>query len=96
MFQSIKDWHDLIDSDFIVPLSLSDIGANYYNAIIGRVIQEYSERKLNVAANIALCFQWYQKTYNYPVAWQLVRAEQEQMLFTPELKADLQKYIVLL
>src|SRR5580698_6443195 len=60
------------------------------------IIQEYSKRKLNVAANLALFFCWHKKIYGYSIAQQIAWAEKYQPLFTPELKADLQKYLTLI
>jgi hypothetical protein len=87
--------YELIDSDFgkvvvvvvVVAVAVADACA---------VIQEYSKRKLNVAANLVRCFRFHEKEYGNSIADQITWAEKWQPLFTPELKADLDKYLTLL
>ena len=61
----------------------------------GAVIQEYSKRKLNVATNLIRCFKYHEKEYGWSIAEQIEWAEKYQPLFTPELKQELAKYLVL-
>jgi hypothetical protein len=85
---------ELIDSDF------SCIGVTCAGVVprpgAGAVIQEYSKRKINVAANLIRYFRFYEKEYGYSIAEQIAWAEKNCPLFTPELKANLQKYLILL
>jgi hypothetical protein len=60
------------------------------------VIQEYTKRNLNVAKNLLLYFQWYEKETGWSIAKQIKWAEKYQPLFTPQVKADLNKYLLLL
>ena len=89
---SASDAYDytLIDTDFEVQI----IGSR---TVLLVVIEEYSKRKLNVAINLLKAFQWYEKEYGYSVEQHIRFAEQNfKRHFTPELKADLQKYLALL
>jgi hypothetical protein len=81
--------YELIDSDFrCVGVAVG------VSAVI--VIQEYSKRKLNVAANLIRCFKYQEKKFGWPISEQIARAEKYQPAFTPELKADLAKYLTIL
>jgi hypothetical protein len=82
--------YEIMDSDF------SCIAVAPAGAAGGVVIQEYSKRNLNVAANLIKFFLYHQKKYGYSIAKQIEWAERYQPLFTPELKADLNKYLLLL
>jgi hypothetical protein len=100
--------YDLTDSDFscfscvvsgVVFRSAVAVGVGVvFRSVfaVAAVIQEYSKRNLNVAANLLLYFRWSEKQYGYSIADQIEQAEQFQPLFTPQLKADLQKYLLLL
>ena len=85
----------LIDSDFETLLNIHSM----WNGFASIVIEEYSKRKLNVAANLVRFFQWYEKEYGSTIARQLSWTE-NQSSFTPEftskIKADIQKYLALL
>jgi|ERR1700722_7156215 len=59
------------------------------------IIREYSKRKLNVAANLVMYFRFYEKHFGISVATQM-QWLLHQELYTPELKADLQKYLTLI
>jgi hypothetical protein len=60
------------------------------------VIQEYSKRNLNVAANLIRAFVWYNKLHPYWSIQQLIdHNKRRNPLFLPHEK-DLQKYLVLL
>jgi hypothetical protein len=60
------------------------------------VIQEYSKRNLNVAANLAIALVWYQKQYpHFSVQYFIDNNKKFNPLFPPYEK-DLQKYLVLL
>ena|ERR1700722_7181131 len=86
--------YELVDSDFsCVAITLA---ASFSGTVVGVVIQEYSKRKLNVAANLIKCFQFQEEKFGWPIAKQIAWAEQYQPLFTPKFKTDLQKYLTLL
>ena len=86
--------YELVDSDFsCVAITLA---ASFSGTVVGVVIQEYSKRKLNVAANLIRYFKYREKSHGYSIAQQIAWAEEYQPLFTPEIKADLQKYLTLL
>ena len=96
-------YYDLTDSDFgevrimIDATMISDItsiGDTFTD--VGAVIQEYSKRGLNVAANLALFFQWFEKINFVEITTQIKWAEDYQPLFTPEIKMALEKYLSLL
>ena len=83
---------DLTDSDF---LALAVPGPTYLHVII----REYSKRNLNVAANIVRYIMWYQKrsSYFHSIADCLDAAmAYNPDLISPQLKLDLQKYLVLI
>ena len=70
-----------------------------YSTFPNAVIKAYSERQLNVAANLARYFQWYEIEYRdeSSVAEQIKRLEEyHPSYFTPELKGQVEKYLVLL
>jgi hypothetical protein len=110
MFQSLKNsylypdpkqpgifnWEvDLIDSDFGT-VKLIGCGRHSTVAFSNLVIQEYTKRNLNVAANIALYFQWYQKSFFWSIFRQLeMISTDESSLLTAELKSKLDKYLLL-
>jgi hypothetical protein len=84
---------ELTDSDFTC---IVVVGADILVAAVGAVIREYGKRNLNVAANLLLYFRWCEKEYGNSIAEQINWAGRNQLLFTPELKEQLQKYMVLL
>jgi hypothetical protein len=84
--------YKLTDSDFsCIVRAVAGAGAGAVRA----VIQEYRKRNLNVAYNLLLCFRWYEKEYGNSIAKQIKWAERDQPLFTPQIKADLNKYLTL-
>jgi hypothetical protein len=87
---------ELTDSDFSCVAAEGAIWeARLVAASADVVIREYSKRKLNVAANLVRCLQFQEKKYGYSITDQIVWAERYQHQFTPELKADLDKYLIL-
>jgi hypothetical protein len=86
--------YNLTDSDFTCTVVWNSDWVGSGNA--GAVIQEYSKRNLNVAANLLLYFRWYEKLTGLQIAKQIEWAEQYQLLFTPQIKADIEKYLSLL
>ena len=85
--------YKLVDSDF----SCAVVGVWVAVAVgaVRAIIQEYSKRKLNVAANLIRCFKYHEKKFGYSIANQTAWAEKYEPLFTPEIKANLQKYLTL-
>jgi hypothetical protein len=92
--------YELIDSDFgevvgVVVVASRSVACGP-GAGAGAVIQEYGKRNLNVVANLIRCFHFYEKRYDWTIAEQIACAEECQSLFSPEIKADLTKYLILL
>jgi hypothetical protein len=92
-----EDEYEFVDSDFGKVVAVFASGAGEVaGADAGAVIQEYGKRNLNVAANLVRCFKFQEKEYDWSIAEQIARAEKYQPAFTPELKAALDKYLILL
>jgi hypothetical protein len=64
--------------------------------IITLIIQEYSKRNLNVAANLALALVWYDKKYAYLSIQQMIDLNKKYNTLFPKYEEDLQKYLLLL
>jgi hypothetical protein len=79
----------LIDSEFRTICS-DDVG------MVVAVIQEYSKRKLNVAANLAIALVWFNKQYPDYSIQLLIDLNREHNPLFPPYEKDLQKYLVLL
>jgi hypothetical protein len=92
--------YELIDSDFSCVVVSASVSGSI--SVSGVVIQEYSKRKLNsstscnVAANLIRFFRFYEKKWGHSIAKQIEWAEKYQHQFTPELKAELDKYLVII
>jgi hypothetical protein len=85
---------ELVDSDFgKVVVGAGAVGVAVASA--SAVMQEYSKRNLNVAANLIRYFKYQEKKCGWSIAGQIFWAEQYQPLFTPQLKQELQKYLIL-
>jgi hypothetical protein len=99
MFISLEDGkhsreYKLTDSEFGTVLGIIGVGLNY--CFENAVIQEYSKRNLNVAANLMRAFIWYNKQYhNWSIQRLIDFNKRNNPLFLPYEK-DLQKYLVLL
>jgi hypothetical protein len=92
--------YELIDSDFscvvVVAGAREFLGMDVlFVAYAGAVIKEYSKRKLNIAANLIRFFRFYKKKWSYSMIQQIAWAEKYQPAFTPKLKAELDKYLIL-
>ena len=110
MFQSYKfikslgykngeySWeYELIDSEFGTVYG-SEIGIeNWIVAELGvAVIQEYSKRNLNVAANLAVAFVWFNKLHSwYLIEKMIENSKNHNPLFLPY-EEDINKYLPLL
>ena len=104
MFQSYKyvkyldykdgkhSWeYELTDSDFG---TISGVGVE---VVVGvAVIQEYSKRKLNVAANLALAFVWHNKQNPAWSIQQLIDYNKKYNPLFAQYEEDIQKYLPLL
>ena len=60
------------------------------------VIQEYSQRNLNVAKNLMLSFIWNNKQYPYYSIQQIIDFNKKYNPLFPPYEEDLQKYLLLL
>ena len=109
MFQSIKTTnylvgeeydnyayeYELTDSDFgTVSGVVVDDGLG--GGVGVAVIQEYSKRKLNVAANLALAFVWHNKLNPYYSIQQMIERNKKYNPLFLQYEEDLQKYLLLL
>jgi hypothetical protein len=88
---------EITDSEFGTAIVNTVKGPTLYIIEVATaVIQEYSKRNLNVAANLALAFVWYNE--QYPI-WSTQKSidynKMENPFFLPY-EQDLQKYLVLL
>ena len=89
--------YELTDSDFGTVYG-SEIGIeNWIVTELGvAVIQEYSKRNLNVAANLAVAFVWFNKLHSwYLVEKMIENSKNHNPLFLPY-EEDIQKYLPLL
>ena len=86
--------YELIDSKFG---TVSGVVVGVAGVEVGiAVIQEYSQRKLNVAANLVAAFVWEQKMYpNWSIQQMIDRNKKYNPLF-PQYEEELQKYLLLL
>jgi hypothetical protein len=101
MFQSIRYIRTLPsycyeyvveDSKFSVVIE----GYATWRSFNKNLIEVYSKRKLNVAANLVQFYQWYDKYYGCSMANQINELEKDREIIGPELKVDIQKYLILL
>jgi hypothetical protein len=60
------------------------------------VIQEYSKRNLNVAANLVVAFVWYNKQNTFWSIQHMIDCNKKYNPLFPRYEKDLQKYLVLL
>ena len=60
------------------------------------VIQEYSQRNLNVAKNLMLSFVWYNKQNPYCSIQKIIDSNKKYNPLFPQYEEDLQKYLLLL
>ena len=105
MFQSYKyikglgykngkySWeYELIDSEFGT-VSGVEVGVGVGVGVA--VIQEYSQRKLNVAKNLMLAFIWYNKKYPNWSIQQMIDYNKKYNPLFPQYEEDLNKYLLL-
>jgi hypothetical protein len=93
------DEYEIVDNEFgtaLGVLNVNEIMPARYIEIALAVIQEYSKRELNVAANLAVAFIWYNKQYPRSSIQQMIDANKEHNPLFPPYEKDIQKYLVLL
>ena len=110
MFQSYKyikylgekdgkhSWeYELIDSDFGTVSGVWG-GVEVWGGVgvAIAVIQEYSQRKLNVAKNLMLAFVWQNKQHPYWSIQQLIDYNKKHNPLFSQYEEELQKYLILL
>jgi hypothetical protein len=89
--------YELTDSEFGTVSGAAEMNCILYPVIMGvAIIQEYSKRNLNIAANLVMAFVWFNKLYpNWSIREMIDDNKKYNPLFPPYEK-DLQKYLVLL
>jgi hypothetical protein len=97
---SKNSWeYELTDSEFgtvfgVVNIPKDAPGINLEMSMA--VIQEYDKRNLNIAANLAIAFVWFNKKYpNWSIQMMIDHSKQHDPIF-PQYEKDIQKYLVLL
>jgi hypothetical protein len=90
--------YELTDSKFETVSGIVNIKkeAAYVGLFVYAIIQEYSKRNLNVAKNLVLALDWWQKQYPY---WSIQKSIDHNKKYNPlfqQYEEDLQKYLVLL
>ena len=85
--------YELVDSEFG---TISGVGVGVEVVVGVAVIQEYSKRKLNVAANLVAAFVWYNKLYPWYSIQQIIDINKKYTPLFPPYEEDLQKYLLLL
>jgi hypothetical protein len=87
--------YKLADSEFGMVSGTNCTGLHVV-ALGVAIIQEYSKRNLNVAANLAVAFVWYNKEYPDCPIQQLIDSNKKYNPLFSQYEKDLQKYLVLL
>jgi hypothetical protein len=90
--------YEIIDSEFGTVSDAININFNYGGAVelTVAVIQEYSKRKLNVAANLAVAFGWWKKQHPRLSIKEIIDQNKMQNSFFLPYEKDIQKYLLLL
>jgi hypothetical protein len=89
--------YEIIDSEFGTISRGTEINGVWYSDMIGvAVIQEYSRRNLNVAANLAIAFVWCSKQYTLWSIQKIIDDNKKYNPLFPPYEEDLQKYMVLI
>jgi hypothetical protein len=100
-FLDLKDGKDiceyeLTDSEFGTVLGSGVWGGIWSDTMVA-VIQEYSKRNLNVAANLAVCLVWQHKKYKYGLTiQQIIDFNKRNNPLFLQYEKDIQKYLALL
>jgi hypothetical protein len=95
----IHSWeYELIDNEFgtVSGVATIEFWIGGMGEIVITVIQEYSKRNLNVAANLAICFVWISKQYTYWTIQKIIDYNKEYNPLFQQYEEDLQKYLILL
>ena len=89
--------YELTDSEFgsVAGVGTGLDGPVGVAGVVGAVIAEYGKRNLNVAANLIKLLLLYKRRNGWEIASQIGWWQEYQPLFTPELKAEVDKYLVL-
>jgi hypothetical protein len=87
--------YEIADSEFGT-VSGTNCGGIYIVGLGVAIIQEYSKRNLNVAANLAVAFVWYNKQYYYWSLQQLIDYNKQYNHLFQQYEKDLQKYLILI
>jgi hypothetical protein len=88
--------YELTDSEFGTVLGVGFLEVFFDDMFEIAVIQEYSKRNLNVAANLALAFVWWQKQHPWQTIRDMLDTNKEFNPLFPQYEEDLQKYLLLL
>ena len=87
--------YELTDSEFGTVSGVGAwVGVGFYVGVA--VIQEYSQRKLNVAKNLMRAFIWWHKQHPDLSIQQLIDSNKKYNPLFPQYEEDLQKYLPLL
>ena len=90
--------YELTDSKFGITTGSGYMDGNWSSLVLGLatiIIQEYSKRKLNVSANLAIAFKWYNElTPLITIQYSIDYNKKYNPLFTPY-EQDLNKYLLL-
>lgn len=91
--------YELTDSEFVAVLvagARSGLAPRaHWGPGVAAVISEYSKRNLNVAANLIKLLLLNKQRYGWEIATQIKWWQMYQPLFTPQIKAELDKCLVL-
>jgi hypothetical protein len=87
--------YKITDSEFGTVSGIVEIFPTLVDMVIV-VIQEYSKRNLNVAANLIRAFVWYNKLHPYWSIQQLIDHNKMHNPLFQQYEEDLQKYLALL
>jgi hypothetical protein len=91
--------YELTDSEFGRVLGIATatvMGSTIVVEIGSAVIQEYSKRNLNVAANLAVALVWWQKQHPFFTIQHIIDSNIKYIPSFSQYEIDLQKYMVLL
>jgi hypothetical protein len=96
--------YEITDSEFgTVPgvIDIEERDLYYYElTVTAAIIQEYSKRGLNVAANLAVAFNWIHKQYPYfstqNSIQDIINLNKKNNPLFQQYEEDLQKYLVLI
>jgi hypothetical protein len=90
--------YELTDSEFgiVSGTVVSEYWVGLMAGTVIAVIREYRKRNLNVAANLAVCFVWFNKQHPFWSIQQLIDDNKKYNPPFPQYEEDLQKYLTLI